>query len=337
MVAPENEDEAAPAVPAAAPAAARPLLTGPKRQHFLPRFYLEGFTKNGMLAVYDRETDEVRMQQPVNTGVVGHFYTLEDAAGRKRFELEAFLADREGAAQPVMSKLRDQQVITADERSELAIFVALAAFRTPEIIDSVKAVTAAMMGDLAALMFADVQQVKERMRTRPGAPETEEELEAEARDLVEFARRGNYRIETDHRWAVGLSIDVALKLAPVFAARNWLVVHRPDERKSYVTTDAPVLLSTVVPRQNNFWGIGFGNADALVAFPLDQSCVLAMFGDGGALVHHVATAEAVRETNLALADRCQRFVIGRDEALVRSLADYFQLAKKKWKPKFERH
>lgn len=67
---------------------AKPLLFGPKRQHYLPKFYLEGFCKDGKLAVYDRESDEVRVQQPLNTGVIGHLYTFEDSEGRKRLELE---------------------------------------------------------------------------------------------------------------------------------------------------------------------------------------------------------------------------------------------------------
>jgi hypothetical protein len=67
---------------------AKQALTGAKRQHFLHKFYLEGFTKDGMVAVFDRESNEVRIQNPINTGVIGHFYTLEDAEGRKRFELE---------------------------------------------------------------------------------------------------------------------------------------------------------------------------------------------------------------------------------------------------------
>lgn len=36
--------------------AAKPLLNGPKRQHYLPKFYLEGFTRDGMVAVFDRDT-----------------------------------------------------------------------------------------------------------------------------------------------------------------------------------------------------------------------------------------------------------------------------------------
>lgn len=88
--------------PGVAEGGARPLLTGPKRQHFLPRFYLDGFAREGLVAVYDREKNEVRLQQPVNTAVVGHFYTMEDEQGRKRFEIEQLLSEYEGKAKPVI-------------------------------------------------------------------------------------------------------------------------------------------------------------------------------------------------------------------------------------------
>lgn len=32
-----------------------PMLCGPKRQHFLPRFYLDDFTRDGLAAVFERE------------------------------------------------------------------------------------------------------------------------------------------------------------------------------------------------------------------------------------------------------------------------------------------
>jgi hypothetical protein len=113
------------------------MLSGPKRQHFLPRFYLEGFCRDGLVAVFDREKNEVRLQQPVNTAVIGHFYTLEDAEGRRRFELEALLADYEGKAKPAIAKLVAGGELTADERSDLAIFIAFAAMRTPDMVNSV--------------------------------------------------------------------------------------------------------------------------------------------------------------------------------------------------------
>jgi hypothetical protein len=311
------------------------MLTGPKRQHFLPKFYLEGFTKDGMVAVFDRESNEVRVQQPVNTGVIGHFYTLEDAEGRKRFELEQILSEYEDKASLVIKKLAAKEDINADERTDLAIFVALAAFRTPDIVDSIKAFNASLIGDIAKRTFADVETVKAQMRGKPYAPLTEEELEADARLLVEITQTGQYEITTDHKWAVGMAIRMAFNIAPIFAGRDWAVLHRDNEKKSFVTTDAPVLLTTVAPRKSSFWGIGFGNADALVFFPLTESCILAMYGSSGNLEHHTVNRERMRHINLTLADDCQRFVIACEIELVRSLADHLGLAGKKWQPKMQ--
>lgn len=324
------------AQPFTAASAAAPLLSGPKRQHFLPKFYLEGFTKNGMVAVFDRESNEVRVQQPLNTGVIGHFYTMEDAEGRKRFELERLLSEYEAKASPVVKKLAAKEGVNADERTDLAIFVALAAFRTPDIVDSLKAFNSGLIEDMAKRMFADVEEVKARMRGKPDAPSTEEELEAEARELVEYAQRGQYQVKTSHKWAIGIAMKMAFNIAPILAGRDWVVIHRDNEKKSFVTTDAPVVLTTVAPRENTFWGVGFGNADALVLFPLTESCSLTMYGSEGSFQHRTAGIEQVRRTNLALADRCQRFVIGREEALVRSLADRLGLAGNKWRPKMQR-
>ena len=319
----------------AAPAA-KPLLTGPKRQHFLPRFYLEGFTKDGKVAVFDRDKNEVRTQQPVNTGVIGHFYTMEDADGRQRFELEQMLSEFEGKARPGIKKLAAKEQPTDEEKADLAIFVALAGFRTPDIIESLKLFNSGLIGDIAKRMFANVDQVKETMRGKPGSPTSEEELEQEAKEMVDFAQSGQYEVTTNHRWAVGMAMKMAFEVAPLLAGRNWLVVHRPNKKKSFVTTDAPVVLSTVTPREPSFYGIGFGNTDAMVVFPLTQSCALVMFGKDGTLQHREIDAVAIRHMNLALADRCQRFVIGREEALVKSLAERLGLSEKEWQPKMQR-
>lgn len=316
--------------------AAEPVLNGPKRQHFLPRFYLDGFANDGMLAVYDREVNEVRVQQPVNTGVIGHFYTFEDNEGRKRFELEQMLSEFEAKASSCICKLTAKQEISPDERANLAIFVALAAFRTPDIVDSLKLFNSGLIGDMTKSMFADVDQVKERMRGKPSSPTNEDDLEKEAKEIVEFVRSGKYEITTSHRWAVGMGMQMAFTVAPLLAGRNWVVIHRDSDKKSFVTTDAPVVLSTISPREPSIWGVGFGNADAMVTFPLTQSCALVMYGQEGDFQHRTVGAEQIRHCNLALADRCQRFVIGREDVLVGSLARFLGLAGKKWMPKMQR-
>ena len=310
-----------------------PAIDGPKRQHYLPRFYLEGFTKDGFLAVYDRESNELRLQKPENTGVIGHFYTMEDDQGRKRFEVEQMLSDVEGKAGPIIRKLAAKADITAEERADFAVFLALALVRTPDMIDSVKMVNADMVKLMTQVAVADVERAKASIRRRPGAPTSEEELEKKATELVEFVQADQYKITTNHRWAVGIAVAQFPVIASILGDRDWLVLHRDSEKRSFVTADAPLVLTTVEPRENNFYGVGFANADALVMFPLTDACTILIFGSDGGLRHETIGPEQIRRMNLMVADRCQRFVIGRDEALVRSLANRLGLGKKKWRPK----
>lgn len=313
---------------------AKPMLAGPKRQHFLPRFYLENFSNDGLVSVYDRESDEVRRQQPVNTGVIGHFYTMEDDQGRRRFELEQLLGEYEGKSKPVIDKLAAREEINEDERSDLAIFVAFAAMRTPDVVDSLKAFNNGLITKIMKSMYSDADEVAARLRDDSEyADKSQEALLDEARSMVELAQTGALEVTTQHRWAVGMAIKMAFEVAPIFAGRDWVVLHRDNERKSFITTDAPVRLTTTAKRESNFWGVGYGNADAVVFFPLKASCTLALLGESGDFRHMEIGTEKIRDLNMAMASKCQRFLIGRDDALVRSLAAATGLATTEWQPK----
>jgi len=311
----------------------KPLLSGPKRQHFLPRFYLDGFSRQGNLAVYDRDKNEVRMQKPEATGVIGHFYTFMDEQGRKRFEVEQVLAEQESKAAPIIQKLAARESLTDVERCDMSIFVALAMCRTPDHIDSIKSANAQMMKHVARITFSDLERVKGIIKKDKGESLSDEALEQEANALMAFVDSDMYNIDTDSQWALGMAMEMHATIAPILSARHWRVVHRATDRQSFVTADAPGVLTTIFPRKNNFYGIGFANSDAVVMFPLTASCALIMYGDGTALEHKTVGTEHIRHVNLMVADRCQRFVIGRDEALVNSIAKRLHLANKKWQPK----
>src|SRR5258706_16309220 len=92
-----------------------PAVTKPKRHHFLPEFYLKGFTRDGYLWLYDRERDAFRQQTPSNTGVIGHFYTFTNTAGECDSTLEGVLSTVEGLAKPIIEKLRTRKALTAQD------------------------------------------------------------------------------------------------------------------------------------------------------------------------------------------------------------------------------
>jgi len=69
-----------------------PLLVGPKRRRYVPRFYLDGVSKGGLVSIFDHGISEIRRQQLKDAMVIGHFYTLENDLGRKRYEIDALMS-----------------------------------------------------------------------------------------------------------------------------------------------------------------------------------------------------------------------------------------------------
>ena len=64
--------------------------------------------------------NEIRVQPPVGTHVLSDTFTMEDDAGRKRFELEQVLL-RMSLMQAMSSKLASMEAINADERTDLTM------------------------------------------------------------------------------------------------------------------------------------------------------------------------------------------------------------------------
>ena len=105
-----------------------------KRHHYLPQFYLKRFTdEEGLLCLFDRESKEFRRQQPVNTALRKHFYTVTDTDGLKSDGIERMFSGLDSVACDVITRLDAHQTGWAHERERVsfAIFIAFFYARTP--------------------------------------------------------------------------------------------------------------------------------------------------------------------------------------------------------------
>ena len=313
-----------------------PKLSGPKKQHVVPRFYLEGFCRDGLLNVYDRHKNEFRIQTPNSTGAITHYYTFTDAEGRRRYDLEHLMCEYEGKAAQIIRKLSAKEQLTDEERSDMAIFVAIMGFRTPDQIDSLKAANGEMVKRITQMIFGSEKLATIAVKQNPkNVGLSEDEIEQQAKQLCEFVQRNQFTVETDHQWALGKSMNMFAKVADILVRRDWVVMHRDSEKRSFITSDAPLILTLMQQRQNTFYGIGYASSDAMVVFPLTQASILVMYGFDGSFTHGLMTEANMKDTNRLIAERCQRFVMGRDEKLVRSLVEYVKLDKTSWQPKIK--
>ena len=105
-------------------------MNKPKRHHYLPISYLDGFTKDDKLWVFDREKREYRQQHPINTALVKNLNTYTDHSGETQ-TIEPELSAIEGSTKVILTKLEGKQPISAIEKQTLSLFVSLLWIRVP--------------------------------------------------------------------------------------------------------------------------------------------------------------------------------------------------------------
>jgi hypothetical protein len=119
-------------------------MSDPKLHHYVPQFYLERFTNsNGRLWVFDKKLNRKFCSSPKSLAAETKFYYSSELAGTKYtpFFVEKQFSALESNASQITGdwlnqlnncKSRDQLKISAFERSEMALFVALQYLRTAE-------------------------------------------------------------------------------------------------------------------------------------------------------------------------------------------------------------
>ena len=308
-------------------------MTKPKRHHYLPQFYLEYFCKEDGFWVFDREVNEFRQQTPKNTALKSYYYSVQDAEGNKRMDIEYLLSQIEGHSKEVISKLLARKTITPAEREELSIFIGFMMNRVPDFEKSINMVEKHLIQQFADLMFSDearVQSIMDKQELETGERQT-----LSAKEIVEFHKNRQYDIVIHRNESLRLMLSLSLDMAKYFRQMNWGVFHA-SEKTSFITTDNPVVLMPPVDYEyDSSWGVGIITPGAKKLFPLSQTACLIMYDHGDLLVHKDVDPYTVRRINLNVASHADRFVIGRDEALVRNLVKVTKIGHSKRKGRFK--
>lgn len=108
-------------------------MNQPRRHHFVPRFYLEGFCAVNAqgLAVYDRVRNAYRAQRPLEVAHRRDYYAYEDELGNRFFDIEVVLGEMEAVASRSIRRVDNSDELTDNDRMVLATYVAFQYTRTP--------------------------------------------------------------------------------------------------------------------------------------------------------------------------------------------------------------
>lgn len=287
------------------------------RNHYIPQRYQLGFANDGgKVWLFDRKTLRYRDGAPLNIGVQRDFYTTVDNAGVSNDSVEKMLASLEGAVWPVLDRL-DRRVdeINAEDRVHLALFVAFMRTRTPAFDQMSNNLGNSMFQWLAKARNPTPEVVAEDYKKATGKMI---DL-AEAQKIFDAIHSGEYFVETPRQNNIKMMLDIATQLGQAIVTMNW-TIYRTTPDYTFVTSDNPFIVVPPLGKDTIVEGTGPLSPGATNLIPLSSSTLLCARQDGSGPIKFVrANRDFVRFTNQLVASASDRFLLARDEALLKKL------------------
>jgi hypothetical protein len=214
----------------------------PRKHHYVPKFYLAGFTKSGTadgdLHVLDQR--QRRRWGPVTPANVAHqrdFYAIDARPDGDRMAIEKAFGEIEAACSRVIHDVIERKELPAGEDHDILLnFVALMAVRVPAIRKSIDET----MKSLLRKMF-NTDEGWQRLKEASGTSGEKDDFSRE--EMMAFINGDDYTLELDRSWHVGMMLELGRRLVPVLAQRQWSIWIAEDETPDLICSDRPVCLT----------------------------------------------------------------------------------------------
>ena len=274
-------------------------MSNPKRHHYLPESYLRRFASGGFLWVFDRSQGRLRREQPKNTAVIRHYYSIEDKAGIRSPALEQHLSLIESLAAPALDRLEAGRDFDRTDRYYISHFLGSLLCRVP-----------AFERTLNEMLTGVAEAI---IRKNLSDPETAESFDLPPNELYEFLESDEFSLEVGTNLRAYQIVQGEERLAEKIFNASWIVARAPSGG-SFVTCDSP--LGKVFPPTT------ISRADSLTerAVPISSNTCMLIHGQGSDLGYLTLDRDSVRTINLAILSETETYAFARDEAHLRSLA-----------------
>ena len=104
----------------------------PRRNHYIPQFYLKNFTINNLLYEYDKANNNTECRSPRGVGWHPYFNIFIDYHLRKNAGLEIFLNFTEDRAAVAIQKIIKNDALSDPEMVDFIFFLSMMNFRVPK-------------------------------------------------------------------------------------------------------------------------------------------------------------------------------------------------------------
>ena len=294
-----------------------------RRHHYIPQLYLGGFTdsgeKNGLVYAHDLSKQKTWLAKPAKVGYEKDFYRI-DAPGIDVDEIEKVFWELEGEAARVLKKIIQLKMLPGRRRDYAILmhFMAQVYVRRPSVRENLRK-THEQVLRMYTQMAASLPDDQLRMQFDHVREQNPDMPEVDLDAFREFAKSDAYEIQFSQNFHIDNLLTALLPvaadtIAPLLAARHWILWNAQEGADHFITTDRPVLLTwTIEVPPFDADGPGFGLENTLVIFPLSKTLALygRFNGPRGAVIP--ATAKEVAMINRMMSGSVVRFVYSTDE------------------------
>ncbi len=244
-------------------------MSTPRKHHYLPQFYLEGFKiepqtgKKAHIWQIEKNGNQKHYSPSIeDTGCIRDYHSLDyDDQERDHSTIEKALSNIEGEQATLLKSITESKKFETSQVAELAQFISLMRYRVPSFAKHIETSLRSVVSDSFKIMYQSGA-----FGTPPD--KLRKQIEDKGIDKAIVFSISNWKV-LSHMLDVGLSSE-SISLLSQF---NYQIYDAGD-RNTFITCDNPVALFHPDYESIKPYGVGLATKDVEITFPLNSNILL---------------------------------------------------------------
>jgi len=305
----------------------------PRKHHYVPTFYLAGFTASGMedgyLHVLDQTVPRQFRAKPCEIAHQRDFYVIE--TDQKPMAIENMFCEIEGLTAPVIKQIATtHRLPNINEQIKLLHFVSIMAMRVPHSIYLLNQPVETASKMLLRQVVQNRQFWEDIIAQAKATGQQVEDIPY--KQMKEFIESNSCEITASQNGKIH-SILVSIQIIlPLLLQRTWSLLVSGREDTHFICSDCPVSLEWTT-QVSDFYAPGFGMRNTQLMVPLCKDVALiGNFGGKPQVAEGTQKDVAIINSQTARNARFlfsleQDFVWYRKDGTIGTITDVFEMIK----------
>lgn len=295
-------------------------MSKPKKQHIVPRVYLEWFTnKKWLVNFFDRNNGKYKEQNPKTVTTITNFYTLKDENWNNDYSIEKFFwAEVESKLPFILWKIDNLELLSFKEKDILATFITFQFLRTEVFKNTVDKSAMYVMEWRHKLICENEdtldlyieQYEKDKWEKFPLSKE-------EYKNIYK-----NYNISPTNTYFLKMILWLYEDMFPIFRNMDWAFLLTKKDT-SFLTSDNP--FSKYSDWKENFLSWWLTDPRTIKLFPISKNICMQLLvpnsksSDNSMFYKEVASKKILGIYNSIIAHNSYKVIIWKDKKLIESI------------------